>query len=761
MLVCRRWRAIMLSIPGIDFQLRIQRSTQKKDVEAVTQRRSSLLDVIVDMNNERNGSHFSTRNFYASFMAAALVASRWRSLDLVSFPPPGKYKDLEITQPLHRLQYLKLRPGCRLNNFLRPFMTALTTTPTLNLTVLEVADPDASLYLVQPACLHVFSSLTVLRLICRRMDNPVDILPCLHRLVTFEAHHLHLPIYPLETGLPLIQTLQFLHLKSVSIQWMASQIFSSLQRCLIKFPHHIDALALQPVILPSCSDFTYDSNDLGPISHFYLPLLTSLGVTSGQWSRWRGNLQLANVQPVVLATAQSLTCLYLQVQCSEQLLANMLGLVPALEILWLGLASPYVISKAFFKAFVSKDPTSCTRLRRLTQAAAPLCTGLRRLHLHYKRWLRGLEKPAIVQVFGDIVASHQPKEGSNFSLLLSFDVGPRGQAWKVHEPAERYRWRSGYISIGFPSPHGMITLSTAPGDDDFLTPLSKGSKYLEISKYPSHYLRINFLFSFDNLEELRIPDMGSNVQTKKQLPFHFPFFHTLKVLHVPWVQPWLMRGRTFHKLERYREFALNPGINLSQSILTEMPICTRLDLHLSSLTTFRLPQVRELAVRFDRSNGVMIWEKQVAVNSNLSGLKLLSILDLYSSVGGGLIQILKYLPALETLILRTYKASLDADFFKLFVPMSVQAGLDQSGRNTSISVLCPRLESLQIENVDLTKHLELIPVLKSIVTMHAVVQSPLKSFTFCYPLRKFELIGRDGSFTMEEIGPAGWFSFDT
>lgn len=305
----------------------------------------------------------------------------------------------------------------------------------------------------------------------------MDILPCLHRLVTFEAHHLHLPIYPLETDLPLIRTLQFLHLKSVSIQWMASQICPSLQRCLIKFPHCVGALALRPVILPSCSDFTYDSNNLGPISHFSLPPLTSLGVTSGQWSRWRGNLQLANVQPIVLANAQSLTCLYLQVQCSEQLLANMLGLVPVLEVLWLGLASPYAISKAFFKAFVSMDPTSGTRLRRSTQAAAPLCGGLQRLHLHYKRWLRGLENPAIVQVFGDIVASHQPKDSSNFSLLLSFDVGPRGQTWEGHEPAERYTRGRGDISIGFPSPHGMIALSAAPGDDNFLPPLSKGSKY--------------------------------------------------------------------------------------------------------------------------------------------------------------------------------------------------------------------------------------------------------------------------------------------
>ena len=487
----------MLSTPGVRVPLRIGRSTQAYLVEAVTQGRSSHLDVIVEVDNMPYGTYFNDRDFHASFTAAVQVASRWRSLELVSFPPPGTYKDLDITQPLSRLEPLQLRPDDRLGNPLGLFITALTATPTPHFTVLKVADPDASFYFVQPACLHVFASLTVLKLTCRRMGSPVDILPCLHRLVTFEAHHLHIPIYPLEVHLPLIQTLQFLRLRSVSIQWMAGQTFPSLQSCHIKFPHHVDATAFQPVTMPACYNFMFNSNDLG---HFSLPALTSLGINSGQWSKWRGNLQLAILQPIVFASAQSLTHLALQVQCSEKLLADMLALTPSLELLWLGLASPHALSKAFFKAFVSRHPSANARIGKTSKTAAVLCRGLRKLHIHYRRWLRGLEKPEVVRAFGDIVASRQPDERPDFSLHLSFDVGPRGQVWKIHEPAKRCNLRSIHC-IGYPSPQGAIILSAAPSDSDFIPPLFRESTYFGTSCYK---VPIDFFLSFHNLVELRI-----------------------------------------------------------------------------------------------------------------------------------------------------------------------------------------------------------------------------------------------------------------
>jgi len=230
------------------------------------------------------------------------------------------------------------------------------------------------------------------------------------------------------------------------------------------------------------------------------------------------------------------------------------------------------------------------------------------------------------------------------------------------------------------------------------------------------------------------------------------------------IQSWLMPGHTFHKLERYREFQSSAGPNLSQSLFTEMPLCTSLDLPLSSLATFKLPRVCELSVAIHIPNAIKVWEKQVTVNSNLSGLKLLSVyLGLSSRID--LIQILTSLHALETLVIRFEDwTTLDADFFRSFVPMGAQetSGLDQASRTDQRSiVLCPRLESLQISPCDLFKQPELIPILKDIVTLRAVVESSLKSFTLYKWSQKFELIGTDGSFAMEEIGPAKKFTFDT
>ena len=75
-------------------------------------------------------------------------------------------------------------------------------------------------------------------------------------------------------------------------------------------------------------------------------------------------------------------------------------------------------------------------------------------------------------------------------------------------------------------------------------------------------------------------------------------------------------------------------------------------------------------------------------------------------------------------------------------------------------VLCPRLESLQIEGISLTEQAELMPVLKDIVTLRAAIGSPLKSFTFYKGGEKWQLIGRDKGFMMEGSVPAEKFQLD-
>ncbi len=330
--VCRHWYDIMLSTPGIHSQLRIYRMTKTKDVERFGRR--WLLDVTVDPEHVPDDPYrYFTPNIdpvevYACFMAAAEAASRWRSLALLSLPPPGEYNDLQIIHPLQHLESFKLAASCKLGNFLKPLLNAITATITPRFTVLEVFHPDAALYLLQLAHFQIFSSLTTLRLICRRMQNPVDVLPCLHKLEIFDAHHLFLPIYPPGVDLPLTQTLRALHLKSVSVQWMAGQIFPALEECSIIFPYHADAI--HSVDMPSCSILKYDSNNLSALEHFHIFSPDKLEINCGQWRTRSGNLQLIRLHSIF--AAQSLTCLHLEIKCSERLLAYMLGLVPALEV---------------------------------------------------------------------------------------------------------------------------------------------------------------------------------------------------------------------------------------------------------------------------------------------------------------------------------------------------------------------------------------------------------------------------------------------
>jgi len=774
MLVCRHWRNIMLSTPGIHSQLRIYGWTEKKAVERLGRR--WLLDVTVDIQ------HLETNRFgnivpgvdpvesHACIMAAAEAASRWRSLALFSFPPPGGYKDLQIMHPLQHLESFKLAASCDLGNFLEPLLTAITTTVTPRFTVMEVFHPDAAPHLVQPTHFQIFSPLTTLRLNCGRMQNPIDILPSLNKLEIFEAHRLSLPIYSPGVDLPLTQILRVLHLKSVSIQWMEGRIFPALEECSIIFPHHPDAL--QSVYMPSCSILKYHSNNLRTLEHFHHPPLARLEVKCGQWRTWRGNLQLATLHPIF--AAQSLTRLHLEIKCSERLLSYMLGLAPSLEELWMGLSNPHALSSAFFLAFAAGGRN--TTIGPSRQTIAPLCRQLKKLHLHYKRWSRGAERNGPIPAFGAIVASHRAKE-QTFSFQLSFGEGSELQEWIVHEPVERFDFDSqrDRAFIGVSSPLGIVPLSRASVGGDYrrrteleYPPLPRESEYITTDEQLE--LPIDYFFFFHSLKEVRMRGLDLGPQSNTQSSPDAPLFHTLKVLSVGTSHLSPLAGQTFHRLERYQEGFAWLMDKPRQDRLTEMPACTRSVTFLSRLVTLKLPRVRELEVLVDdEGEPDYLWEKYVAVNAQLSGLKLLSLST--SAVGAShfndVPKILGSLPALETLVLHKQHLGYPyITFFEAFIPMNAQGTSEPIWEGQIHEVLCPRLESLQIEGIRATVQPELMPVLKSIVTLRAIIGSPLKSFTFYHrgwnsnSSQKWELIGRDGSFMMEEVIPAEGFKLD-
>ena len=772
MLVCRHWYDIMLSTPGIQSQMRIHGRTMTQEIERFGRR--WLLDVTVGQNFNLEIGHWGgwyshrTVEFHACFMAAAEAASRWRSLALLSLPPPGKYKDLQIMHPLEHLESFKLDACCDLGNSLEPLLSAITTTVTPRFTVMEVFRPDATLYLLKSAHTQLFSSLTTLRLIGRRTQtNPVDILPSLHKLEIFEAHHLFFPMYPPGVDLPLVQTLRVLYLKAVSVQWMAGRVFLALGECSIIFPHHADAI--QSVYMPSCSILKYDSNNLGALEHFHIYHLEKLEIKCCQERTSMGTRQLAALHPIF--AAQSLNCLHLEIKCSERLLAYMLRLVPALEELWMGLSSPHVLSSAFFLEFAAggRNPGPSG------QTTASLCRNLRKLHLHYKRWLRGPEKNSLIPAFGAVVASHPPEE-QNFSFRLSFDGGSESQEWIIHEPAGKLdiELESKTIVIGVSSPDGIVPLSRVAANDYYslgsLTelgclPLPREAEY--ISTTVPMAFPLEFLFSFHTLKEVRMTASSLRMQPNTKFSLSAPLFHTLKVLHVSSISSSFFAGQIFHKLERYKEERIYDKHTSKLGPLTEMPVCTRLVVSLFTLATLKLPQIRELCIA-NVGIGDHIWKKHIAVNANLPGLKLLHVLHLWEPSSITFITILGLLLGLKSLIIGvgSYSSSF-VDWLEAFVPVNVPmpSGPNQLSRVGQISkVLCPRLENLQIEGINLTKEAELMPVLKDIVTLRAAIGSPLKSFTFYFPVRpgpqKWQLIGRDKSFMMEEVVPAEEFRLD-
>ena len=220
--------------------------------------------------------------------------------------------------------------------------------------------------------------------------------------------------------------------------------------------------------------------------------------------------------------------------------------------------------------------------------------------------------------------------------------------------------------------------------------------------------------------------------------------------------PSFLAGHTFHKLERCRVLKLPKSYGATPSLFTEtkMPTCTRADVDDPYLlATFRLPRIHELALNFSHPDCSTIWETHIAVNANLLGLNLLHMKNWLFGVN--LIPILRTLPLLETLIISSWQGVVS---FKAFLPMDANwtSGLKQmSGKGRTSALLCPKLQSLQIEWEVPSMQPELVPILKDIVTLRAECGSLLKSFTFSKVSRKagskFELIKRDGSFTMENI----------
>ena len=388
----------------------------------------------------------------------------------------------------------------------------------------------------------------------------------------------------------------------------------------------------------------------------------------------------------------------LQVQCSEQLLVLALGHLPALEELVLRLASPHALCATFFQKFVAMNSDAGNPSELAVLPGRPLCAALRGLRVHYKRWLRGPERKTLIPIFSEIVSSRWSEE-EVLRLMLSFDG--LSQCWKVQKPVENIRDAAADYDISvivISSQYGIIPLAMFTFEPSPLTEVPfKEAEYL----VANHQLPIGCLLPLHNLVELRV---GENRDILPMAPPpNLPLFRTLRVLTAKEIHPSFLAGQTFHRLERCRVSLRGEGPNLSQGQVTQLPVCTRLDVEdLTLLATFKLPQIGELGVSIAHPDFNMIWEKHIAVSANVSGLELLHVYGWNQQAD--LIQMLGCLPALKSLIVGN-GSDLKADFFGEFVPVHLNetAILMQPHNEGHLSaILCPMLRGLLIEGCNLT-----------------------------------------------------------
>ena len=373
---------------------------------------------------------------------------------------------------------------------------------------------------------------------------------------------------------------------------------------------------------------------------------------------------------------------------------------------------------------------------------------------------RTLENSGVLKVqrffadVGDIVGSWQGENESSFSLTLTFSGAPEEEGWTIHKPVKKIQdARLGKLELGISSSHAIILLSSDLPKRGIVPLPFKEAEYLQFSSL----FTPEFLLIQDHMQlELHGYDTLPPLQS---LPGDLPLFDSLRVLVLNIFDPQFWIGHTFPKLERCRVHLWDLSVIGHLLGLIDMPVCTRVELNDPCLLSiFKFRHISELTL--GQPHDSINWVDLLVENGDLPRLNLLHLSDW--SFDAELIPILRWLPLLETLIICSQKGVVS---LKALLPMdknctseliqSTSELTQTTNEEEILTLLCPRLQNLQIEVKDSLVQPQRIPFLKDVVSLRAEWGSPLKSFSVSkfYPeyAHRFELIGKDGGFTMEEI----------
>ena len=297
MQVCRSWRAVVEGMSCLWSSLKLGAWTAHERVAFALERSGVWpLEVEIDTIDDVKNVNRSPQRFMA--LAATIpTMPRWKTLKLVSFSASESNSTIkeeeglvsQLSWPLSRLESFTMLISCPSSPFVDTLLSTISTTSKATLRAVQVPCPGVISRIIRLGDDSIFHNLTSLKVQDKAMTREVervqlDFLPQMTCVEVLELTSVLVPTYPLNTALPLVQTLWEMSLTATSIQWLFGRGFCRLESCTIISPLRIDPSDCKEINLPSCRELVYDGHPFDTLRRFNLPTVTTLSLRSNEWT---------------------------------------------------------------------------------------------------------------------------------------------------------------------------------------------------------------------------------------------------------------------------------------------------------------------------------------------------------------------------------------------------------------------------------------------------------------------------------------------
>ena len=594
--VCRRWRNVINGMSHLWSTLRLGTYTEIENIDIWLDRsRQGLLTVKIDPHRDiESRSHDKP---FAGLQHALRSIDRWQNLVLASCPTPeafGEAVDFRSAKPFEHLTFLELGQGCQDSVTLTHLLDHISKTA-INLSDMSLCCPCAITSFLLPPRSYVLSMMTTLVIDGKGISEPISILPFLGNLQIFEATHLPILPYDIDTSLPFLSTLRQLKLRGVPIQWMAGREFKYLEDCAIIHALGQEGIQLG-ISMPCCRTLAYQGYPISTLQHFHTPHMKKLLLNTHDTKRNRvqQHLELCRLD----GKLSHLHTLHLTIWCSEGALVNALGCMELLQELILSIAYPSTSWETFLMSLAA-EPSSEDWPSWISAES----------HAEWEQWCSSQSWYTDLLPSLKSLCIQCPKGFSQSECLENCPV-LRYLAWtRAHmtPPLEHLKVWEGrgisddiimdYISIGYLDKHlgvsrksydktiirGMFTLELVIKESSTLL-FDKLHSSLLFRQLQNLYLNYEGLYQDEidilpYLEQIKFMTFRSAEIPSYSLDIDLPLVHTLQDLTFVYSSCSWMFGRVFLALETvdflgFTDDALSTSGHNGPQV--DMPACTEL-----------------------------------------------------------------------------------------------------------------------------------------------------------------------------------------